>query len=342
MTRSSTQLALALAFATSAACAGSTSPPRMIPDDDEVYGVAEMTRDAKLLEAQTETPWVKQWLAEAKDLPTIAPRTLYLSEDREQCVTEANYRSLPPEQQSKLSPRVADETFYYNTYFGHGLAYLRAFEVLAQVGTRFKEGPPKKVLDFGYGSIGQLRQLAGLGSTAVGVDVSEVLTAMYSWPEDTGEIRGTLPGRLEIYGGQYPANLELKAKIGGEYDLVISKNVLKRGYIHPAEKVDPKRLVHLGVDDATFLATIREALVPGGHFLIYNICPKPAPPGEPYIPWADGHSPWTQEEWERAGFKVLAFDVVDDEKMRAMGRVLHWEGADTGYFAHYTLVMRPE
>lgn len=81
MTRSPAQLALALAL-TTAACAGKTTPPRMVPDDDEIYGVAEMTRDAKLLEAQAETPWVKQWLAEAKNLPTIAPRTLYLSEDR--------------------------------------------------------------------------------------------------------------------------------------------------------------------------------------------------------------------------------------------------------------------
>lgn len=331
---------IALALTLLAGCA-SAGLPRMYPDE-EIYGVDELIRDAKALESQTETPWVKQWLRETEKLPRISPRKLYVGASREECVNEAKYQSLPEEERAKLSPKVADETFYYLTYYGQPLAYLRAYEVLAKIGVAFKTAPPKKMLDFGYGSVGQLRLMAGLGTQAVGVDTSAVLGALYSEPGDQGEIHGTLPGQVQVYQGQYPAEPELTAKIGGGYDLIVSKNVLKRGYIHPAEQVDPKYLVHLGVDDGTFLATLREALVPGGHLLIYNICPPPAPPGKPYIPWADGHSPWTQEEWEKAGFRVLALDVVDDEPMRAMGRVLKWENVDTDYFAHYTLVMRPE
>ena len=42
------------------------------------------------------------------------------------------------------------------------------------------------------------------------------------------------------------------AAVGGDYDLIISKNTLKKGYVHPERPVEPRRLLNLGVDDADF------------------------------------------------------------------------------------------
>ncbi|MCB9645114.1 MAG: hypothetical protein H6730_00735 [Deltaproteobacteria bacterium] len=116
--------------------------------------------------------------------------------------------------------------------------------------------------------------------------------------------------------------------------------MLKRGYIHPEQEVDPNKLVHLGVEDAAFLQAVQEALRPGGLFLIYNICPPPNAPGKPYVPWADGRSPFSKAALEAAGFEVLAFDVDDNGPMRRMGKLLDWPDVDRDFFAEYTLARK--
>ena len=108
-----------------------------------------------------------------------------------------------------------------------------------------------RYLDFGYGSVGHLRLLSSLGADVVGVEVDPLLRLLYGRPEDQGLIpghAGAPAGRLTLLHGQFPAGSAVKEAVGSGYDLVISKNVLKNGYIHPAEPVDPSRLVHLGVD----------------------------------------------------------------------------------------------
>ena len=76
------------------------------------------------------------------------------------------------------------------------------------------------------------------------------------------------------------------------YDLVLSKNTLKRGYIHPERPTEDRKLIKLGVDDRAFVQAVYDMLEPGGLFLIYNLCPAQAPPDQPYIPWADGRCPF--------------------------------------------------
>jgi hypothetical protein len=130
-------------------------------------------------------------------------------------------------------------------------------------------------------------------------------------------------------------------------DLFLSKNTLKNGYIHPAEKVDPRRLVHLGVSDSAFVAVLYSILKPGGRVMIYNLCPAPAPPGKPYIPWADGRCPFPAEMWQRAGFFVMFFDRDDSEAARRMGHALGWDRGESpmdlekDLFATFTLVTKP-
>jgi hypothetical protein len=124
--------------------------------------------------------------------------------------------------------------------------------------------------------------------------------------------------------------------------------VLKRGYIHPERAADPKHLVHLGVPDDFVLAAFFAALAPGGAMLVYNVCPAPSPPDKPFVPWSDGRSPFSRDQWTAAGFEVVALDVDDTEAVRTMGRALGWDKDpdDPMDLEHdlsvlYTLVKKP-
>src|SRR5258708_25739380 len=148
--------------------------------------------------------------------------------------------------------------------------------------------------------------LASLGGDATGVDVDPILEALYSAPADQGEVRGAqATGRVRLVTGQWPATAAIAGDVGGDYDLFLSKNTLKNGYLHPAQTVDPRMLVHLGVPDSAFVRAVYAALKPGGRAMIYNLCPAPAPTDKPYIPWADGRCPFPRDAWERAGLRVV-------------------------------------
>jgi hypothetical protein len=235
---------------------------------------------------------------------------------------------------------VVDEEYYYTTRYGTPLAYVRPLELLARSG--FVDVRGRRILDFGYGGIGQLMMLASLGADVVGVDVDPLLRAMYA--ERDGRFGD---GQLHTVDGRWPADAAVRAAVGTRYDLIVSKNVLKRGYIHPSQPVDERKTIKLGVDDETFLRTAFDALVPRGRLLIYNLAPAPAPAGKPYIPWADGRSPFSREQLEHAGFRVVAFEIDDTGAARAMAHALHWDrGPDAmnlanDLFAQYTLVEKP-
>jgi hypothetical protein len=235
--------------------------------------------------------------------------------------------------------RTLDETFYYTTRYGSPLAYARPLEILAQAGLADVRG--KRIADFGYGTIGHLRLLASLGADVHGIEVDPMLRALYA--TDVGAVG---KGRLALHHGQWPAERSLVTEVGEGYDLFISKNTLKHGYIHPAEAVNPRMLVHLGVDDSTYVATLARTVKPGGLVMIYNLCPAPAPPGKPYIPWADGRCPFERALLEKSGFEVLVLDRDDSSAARRMAHALGWDagerpmGLEKDLFATYTLLRR--
>ncbi len=135
--------------------------------------------------------------------------------------------------------------------------------------------------------------------------------------------------------------------VGTDYDLIISKNTLKRGYVHPERPVEAQRLLGLGIDDGHFVKALYDALKPGGRVMIYNICPAPSPAGSPYKPWADGRCPFAEEVWKSAGFRVVAFDRDDSKDIREVARVLGWDKGEspidlkTDLFAQYSLMEKP-
>lgn len=289
----------------------------------------------------------KVFLQSASDLPEVKPRQLLRDPVTKKFYTQAEADKLDEAKRKALTPATIGESFYYNTRYGSPLAYARPLEILGESGVKDVSG--KKMLDYGYGTVGHLRLLAYSGAQVVGVEVDPLLPTLYSDPSDQGPIKGKgdRTGSIQLIDGSFPGDPKVKQAVGEGYDIILSKNTLKNGYLHPSQPVDKAMLVDLGVEEAVFLRTLFAALKPGGKVLIYNLSPAPSKPGEPYKPWSDGRSPFTVAQWEAAGFKVVAFDRNDDEAARKMGHLLGWDGGKSpmdlanDLFAHYTLVEKP-
>ncbi|HZJ71531.1 MAG TPA: hypothetical protein VFF36_11420 [Planctomycetota bacterium] len=335
---------LALAPQSAAPAASAAAPAAPAP------GVtAQMKSEATAMKPLATSKLAGEFLGAIGCLPSLeSPRVVFYDKAKGLALTEAQAASMTPEQLAGYERRELDETFFYSTRYGTPVAFVRPLEILGQAGMTSVDG--LRLLDFGFGSIGQLHALASAGAQVTGVEVDTLLQALYSQPGDTGTIARCASagegrdGHLALVFGRWPAEPAAVEAAGGGYDLFISKNTLKRGYIHPEKPVDPRRLVQLGVDDEAFVRAVFERLKPGGLFLIYNLCPAAAPDDKPYIPWADGRSPFARELCERIGFAVVAFDADDTPAARAMGAALGW-GADmdleSDLFGTYTLLEKP-
>jgi hypothetical protein len=233
----------------------------------------------------------------------------------------AAFEKLPAADRPAWAPVRVGEATYQGLSYGSPLAYLLPLDRLAKAGGDLRG---KKVADFGHGGIGQLRLFAELGAEAVGIDVDPLQPVLYSQPGDQGPV-GRAGGSVRLVHGRFPADPKVAKAVGGGYDVFLSKNTLKNGYIHPAEKVDPRFLVDLGADDRAFLKAVAAALKPGGWLVIYNLSPAPNAPGKPYRPMADGRCPFSPADLAAAGFETVARDDPDDAAARAVGAALGWD-----------------
>ncbi len=305
----------------------------------EPAGVARIRRDAEALAPQFATPLARKFLGAGASLPAVGPRAIYHDPATKAFRTERDVAGLDAAAREGLKKLPVDEGFYYNTRYGSPLAYARPLELLGAAGLDGLDG--RKLVDFGCGGVGPLRLLASLGADAVGVDVDPMLAALYSEPGDLGPFR---TGRVSLVIGRYPADEAVRKAVGGGWDVFLSKNTLKRGYVRPDSG---RAAIDLGMADASFLEALRDGLKPGGFALIYNLGPAPAPPGQPYRPMADTRSPFSKADWEAAGFRVDAHDRDDTPAARALGAALSWgEGPgamdlETDLFATYTLARKP-
>jgi len=327
----------------------SAPAPPQPPDASALTGLDRILADLRRVEPLARTAEARRFLAATTILPRVSPRTLHHDEAKTRWFTAAEAEALPPPERSALRTFIADEDFYYNTRYGSPLSYTRALDLLFARGLTLPPGPRARVLDFGYGYIGHLRMLAAMGLDVTGVDVDPSLRALYSAPTDQGDVRGPRgeSGHLRLLHGRFPADPPTTKAVGTGYQLILSKNVLKKGYINPDRPVQEKHRIRLGVSDDAVLAAFFTALAPGGWMLVYNICPAPSPPDQPFIPWSDGRSPFPRAQWEAAGFQVLTFDEDDTEPIRALAHALGWdqgEGAmnlQTDLSVLYTLVRKP-
>lgn len=309
--------------------------------------VETLRHEAERVLALVECKGTKAFLAATRALPEPRERSvLYDAQAREAC-TPAEHAGLAEGARARFQPSSFAPDFYYTTRSGSPLAYARALDVVGTLAGRPADDilSGKRILDFGYGGIGHLRLLASLGCDVVGVDVDTLLHAYYG-AEDQGPIENVTPGapagRLRLVHGRWPVDADVKAAIGGGYDLVLSKNVLKKGYVRPAQAVDPRMLVDLGLPPEEFLPAVAGILRPGGILAIYNICP--APRSDRYLPWAYGESPFTRAEFAAAGFELLAFDVDDRPAVHELAYALGWDeqgmGVEDDTFAWYTVARR--
>jgi hypothetical protein len=214
------------------------------PAPDDTSAVAELQREAQSLAPLATTQLGRRFLAGTDALPHVAPRTVFYDSTRTRYWSASEAQALPPAVRDSMLTRTLDESFYYTTRYGSPLAYLRPLELLAA--TRdFGDVAGRKIVDFGYGTIGHLRLLAGLGAEMVGIEVDPLLRALYREPGDQGRIgSGEKAGWVRLVHGQFPGGPGILGAVGGNVDIFLSKNTLKNGYLHPAEKVDPRRLVH--------------------------------------------------------------------------------------------------
>jgi len=312
--------------------------------------VEQMKTEAAAMTTLVQSSLAKEFLTGFPCLPALAtPRVAYYNKETRDAVSGSAAKEMSEEQLKGYVERDLDEQFFYFTRYGTPVAFTRPMEILGRAGVKHVDG--LKLLDFGFGSIGQLRAIASLGGNAVGVEVDALLRVLYSEPGDTGAIARCNAagqgedGSVKLIFGQFPAEVATVTEVGAGYDVFVSKNTLKRGYIHPEQQVDPKMLVHLRVDDESYVRAVFDLLKPGGFALIYNLSPAPAPASEAYKPWADGRSPFPRELYERVGFAVIAFDMDDSAAAREMGKALGWAESmdlEKDLFGTYTLVRRPQ
>ena len=309
--------------------------------------------EAEALQPLAQSLLTRRFLDATHALPAVSTRTVYLNEVSREYFSAAEKSALPSAAQTKLAEVQLDEYRYYFTKYGSPLAYLRLLELAAANGVGDVAG--KRILDFGYGGIGQLRLLASLGAHVTGLDPDSYLDALYSASRDQGAvpsatgIRRGQPGTISLVHGYWPKDPKMVERVGQGYDLIISKNTLKKGYIRPERKIDKRQQIDLGVSDDNFLKAIHNTLVPGGKLIIYNLYPKPPEGKSAYNPQADARSPYTREQYDKAGLQVLAFNVEDHALARSMGRALKWDrnekgeitsDLDTSLYAMFTIVAR--
>jgi hypothetical protein len=326
------------------ACISGPAPQRasQIEAPNLTAATAALVQDAAAIAPQMQEPLAQEFLRAASSLrapPQPMPRVVYSRAKDRLTITAAQHAALPVAERAEFVAQAYDAAFYFATHYGSPVAYARALEVAGRYGPKTLRG--LAVLDIGYGAIGGPRLLAGAGARVQALDADSLLPALYNQAADQGRVVGFegRTGYLTLRHGVFAADQGLTAQIGGGYGLVVAKNTLKRGFMKP--QPGRKAVVSFDVADAVLLRALHASLAPGGLLVIYNLSGAL----DPSRPATDGRSPFAIEDFERAGFTVLAFDAHDDASAPAMGQALGWAKGmgdlNANLFARFTVVQRP-
>ncbi len=159
----------------------------------EEMGLSLLRREARTLEPLVNSKLARDFLLATDSLPAIAPRKLFLDEVKKAYLTEAEAGSLTREARGTLKQVPVNEALYYTTKYGSPLAYARPLDLLGQSGLEDVSG--MKIFDFGYGTVGHLRLLAGLGADVTGLDVNPLLRRpLWRFPKIKGRSRAGAAG----------------------------------------------------------------------------------------------------------------------------------------------------
>jgi hypothetical protein len=290
-------------------------------------GREKIRTEAEALRPQAESDAGRAFIDACAELPPMTPRKVWYDRKKRSAIAPEAHAALSDSDRAGYLETEVTEDWYYRLY-STPLAYLRPIDHAAKAGLTKLDGA--RIADFGFGNLGQVRALASLGARVTGIEVAGMLDGLFRLPDDRGAVaraKSAGPGKggsVQLVFGQYPSTAAITRDVGSGYDLFMSKNTLKRGYIHPERETDARNLVHLGVDDSTYVRRVHEALAPGGLFVIYNLYGQQAPADQPYRPWATGECPFDRGLMERAGFEIVEWNADDSEAARAMGRTLGW------------------
>jgi hypothetical protein len=297
-----------------------------------------LSKDAALLKPQMKQAAALEFLRGVEKLTPQLSRIVYTHPKERRTISPAQYEALQANDRTGFERVEHDENFYFSTYYGTPVAYARAIEFAGMHGLSTLNNA--RILDIGYGAMGGPRMLAGAGAQVSAVDVDSLLPALYRELTDQGRVAGfdSRAGEITLFNGVYAGNVTLTKLIGKDFNLIVTKNTMKMGFMKPSNGRPP--FVSFEANDEVLLDTIYDALAPGGLLVIYNITGAL----DPAKPSTDGRSPFTREQFTRANLNVLALDANDDAATRAMAKALGWEkqmgDLEKNLFALYTVVQR--
>ncbi len=309
-----------------------------------------LAQEAERVQEIVTQPAVIEWLGKARELPEVEGQTLFVGPrieggfDRE-VYTPNQTRQLSEEDLEDFRAVTYGPERYYATNYGSPIAYATALACAADAG--IESFAFKRILDIGYGQLGQLEMLARCGAEVDGVEVDPVVHLLYASTRLTDTVVGEdgTKGRVSLHFGEWFGDWKFRQSIGKNYDLILARNVLKRGYVQPEEPMDSFDPIDVGGDAAMGAQIIYEALEPGGIAVVYNLGGGPwrLEDGSYNAP-ADVRDPFGMEAWEAAGFEVLHFQTNGSQHMREVGVALGWGSIEdlASYNVLYTVVRRPE
>src|SRR5438034_3286296 len=145
-------------FTAIALTVASGAPGALLPDSV----MAPLRAQARALAPLAQTDLARRFLDAVAALPPPPVRTIYRDSVTWASYSDAQAHSLPAAVRARLAPRTVDSLYYYQARYGSILNYLRVIDLLGLNGITSVEG--RRILDFGYGRVGHLRALAGLGA----------------------------------------------------------------------------------------------------------------------------------------------------------------------------------
>jgi SAM-dependent methyltransferase len=315
------------------------------------WSPAALAAEAEKVGEVISHPAIDEWLGMAEELPEVKGAVLLVGPreeggfDREvytlQQSLEFTEEELADFKQVEYGPKR-----YYATNYGTPLAYAPALLAAAKAGG-FDSFKYKKVLDFGYGQIGQLEMLARCGAEVFGVEADPIVHTLY---QSTRVADGVVSedgtkGSVHLELGQWFSDWRLRQRMGGDFDVIMIRNVLKRGYVQPEEPMKGFDPIDIGGEPEDAVRAIYNALDDGGVAVVYNLGGGAWRRDDgTYNAPADVRDPFGKDVWEDAGFEIVHFQANGSQLMREVGVAIGWGTLEdlASYNVLYTVVRKPE